>query len=213
MYPRFPSEEEWQVIISNSGEVRDLIFFACSSKEQREFLDSVKHFNDKLGKLRLSYYFVQYYFDDPQSADLFEYYVEDFYIRLFSLWDFIYHLINEYYRFWINTNEGMGFKNDVKRQLHKTDRDLSEYLRKMEQENRDFRTARQYRNTIVHQVFPGDDSIELVRSEWTGKIHPEVKNAVAPHAFISNISVMVTLLSETIEMLQKEFIDPNCDKV
>lgn len=210
-YPQLPLEEEWHKIIAGSREIKKLAFFACASKESKEFTDSVKHFNDKLEKMRLSYYFVQYYFNRPGAEDMFEYFVENFYIRFFSLWDFIYHLINEFYRFWVDTDQGQGFKGDVKRRLQKTDRDLSEYLKRIEQENSEFRLAREFRNSIVHQVFPGDPSVELVRSEWNGRIHSEVREAVTPGEFKKNIEYTVKLLSEALEILQREFDETECD--
>lgn len=210
-YPKLPLEEEWHQVIAGSREIKKLAFFACTSKESKEFTDSVKHFNDKLEKLRLSYYFVQYYFNRPGADDMFEYFVENFYIRFFSLWDFIYHLINEFYRFWVDADHGQGFKGDVKRMLLKTDRSLSEFLRSIEQGNSEFRQAKEFRNSIVHQVFPGDPSVEIVRSEWNGRLQTEVKEAVPPQEFMSNIESVTQLLSETLDLLQREFDDTECE--
>ncbi len=211
VYPNFPSAEDWHNIIADSQNIKNLAFFACSAEENNAFLDSIGHFNDKLEKLRISYYFVRYYYQTPDAGDMFEYFVENFYIRLFSLWDFVYHLINEFYNFLIDSDQGRGFKGDVIRQLNKTDRTLGERLRVIERENTDFRQAREYRNSIVHQVFPGDPSIELVRSKWSGKIRTEVRPAVAPQEFMNNITSVITLIVKTLDMLQREFDDDKCD--
>ncbi|HWI55299.1 MAG TPA: hypothetical protein VNT57_06380, partial [Desulfobacteria bacterium] len=60
-YPNFPSLDDWHKIIDNSQTIENLAFFACSAEENNAFLDSIHHFNDKLEKLRVSYYFVCYY--------------------------------------------------------------------------------------------------------------------------------------------------------
>lgn len=210
-YPKFPTEEEWQKIIDQSGEIRNLSFFACSAHENREFINSVQHFNDKLEKIRISYYFLQFYYNVPESKELFQYYVENFYIRFFSAWDFIYHLANEFYEFWVDSDGRRGFKGDVIRRLSKTDRALNDYLKRIEQEHDDFILARKYRNSIVHQIFPGDPSVELVRLEWNGKLRTQVKEPVPSVEFMNNIKAAASLLSETLDLLEREFNDPDCD--
>ncbi|HWI54662.1 MAG TPA: Cthe_2314 family HEPN domain-containing protein, partial [Desulfobacteria bacterium] len=113
----------------------------------------------------------------------------------------------EFYNFLIDSDQGRGFKGDVIRQLDKADRGLGERLKVIERENADFRQAREYRNSIVHQVFPGDSSIEMVRSKWNGKIHTEFKSAVLPEEFMNNIAAIIKLIANTLEMLQREFDD------
>lgn len=211
VYPKFPSAEEWQRLIDHSGEIRNLTFLACSAQENPEFINSVQHFNDKLEKIRISYYYLQYYYNLPGSEELFQYYVENFYIRFFSAWDFIYHLANEFYGFWVGSDGRRGFKGDVIRRLSKTDRDLNNYLKRIEQEDSAFILARKYRNSIVHRIFPGDPSVELVRLEWNGKLRTRIKEPVSPEEFMENIKAAARLLSETLDLLEKEFSDADCD--
>ena len=211
IYPKFPSEEEWQKVIDSSGRIKNLSFCACCKKDNKEFSDSLQHFNDKLGKIRISYYFLQYYYNLPGSEELFQYYVENFYIRFFSVWEFIYHLANEFYRFWVDSDGRRGFKGDVIRRLSKTDRVLNDYLKRIEQEHSDFMLAKKYRNSIVHQIFPGEPAVELVRMEWNGELRTQIKEAVSPAEFVKNIGAAAYLLSETLDLLEKEFDDHDCD--
>lgn len=143
----------------------------------------IRQHNNKVGTLNVSYALCRHYFDkgipdDPwyispgkegqtiqympkfQSKDWmfrywFSYFSEAVYFKLFSIWDSVVGLINEYYQ--MDHVEDLRFKTNVMKSLKSQHNDIAEFMAGILQETI-YKNANMYRTKIVHGATPNDIS-------------------------------------------------------
>ncbi|WZY01607.1 Cthe_2314 family HEPN domain-containing protein [Bacillus sp. FSL W7-1360] len=92
----------------------------------------------------------------------FFFYAESFYAKFQGIIDFLYHVINLRYGFYVET--GLDFKRKVSKELKKSGPDFLVLLQRY-WKNNDYRQLREYRNDIIHNSRPGDISDRISKHD------------------------------------------------
>lgn len=133
----YPPKNYFSETLTNFKELSSLYFkpiLKIGGIEKLEIDDWIRALNNKLGKVRISYCFLKFYFElfkdnstvknhDPKKMQIakfwFNYHIEAFFHLFYSSNETFFHLLNSLFGF--KVKEGIGFSSEVIRKLRKID--------------------------------------------------------------------------------------------
>ncbi|TXK77714.1 Cthe_2314 family HEPN domain-containing protein [Paenibacillus sp. N3.4] len=181
----------------------------------------IRLFNNRLGQSRMSYIFFMHYYNKGIPDDewfivkdqsiqyfphfnketfyyksIFDYYIDNFYYKFFSAWDTMYHIINVYYQFNIET--GNRFNSNVMKNLLKIDNNLYKVV---EQTNKSepFTLSRTLRNDITHNFAPNDISSGVIKENEEFKNNMSIMKVSFGVGHYTHASVFTNNINGIIE--------------
>lgn len=153
---------------------------------ERQIRNYIRQHNNKVGTLNVSYALCRHYFDkgipdDPwfispgehgESVQYmpkfkpkdwlirywFSYFSEAVYFKLFSIWDSVVGLLNEFYQ--MGHEEDIRFRSKVMKTLKSQRYDIAQYMEDILEEPI-YKEANMYRTRIIHGATPNDVSSGL----------------------------------------------------
>ena len=227
----FPNKEERELIYKSCEHFQELCLTVdCEDNSDTTYIDIIENrmlfehwisqFNRKIGEVRISYILLTHYFNkcsaflkDAINANeegeeynsnkyIFYFYADVFYHKAFSTWDFIYHLINIYYKLNILTKS--GFNDKVMKKLKCINTGLYSKLDDVCCNNDVFKEAKRFRNDLTHN-FPPINATYIINKSNDGVTTLSVKPSIEPEDFIGNAKGLFGLFFDTLVVIKREF--------
>lgn len=230
-YINFPTKDEREKIYTNLKQLNELslsvdykdsneLMYIDTLENRLKFEHWLKQFNKKLGELRIAYIITAHYYNKltlsckvhigeyKQNEEylnyryLFNFYLDVFYHKGFAAWDFIYHLLNIFYKMEVKINS--TFNNKVIICLAEVNQDLYKYFNDVFNKNEEYKLAKKYRNDLTHN-FPPNTTTYYETKHSEGIIETSIKPSIEPDEFMKNVIDFINLFYKTITTLKYSF--------
>ncbi|MGD7025175.1 Cthe_2314 family HEPN domain-containing protein [Rossellomorea vietnamensis] len=133
----------------------------------------------------------------------FDFYVESYFFRFFSMIDSIYHILNVNYQ--LGVTEGIGFRNKVSKRLKEKDIGLYEYMKDIRKDEI-YLSLDNFRNNFTHNFRPNQISSGITRKET--KTHLVISGGVGKYTtsaeLVQNIQASLRLLGDITDFVKNK---------